>query len=132
MGEKKQVSPENCSCYLAEGVKLDGTLDLPGSFQIEGQVTGIVRSQKTVIVGAQAFIEGEIEAHTVTVAGKVSGTVTGTDRVEILPEGWIEGEVRSPCLVIQAGGVLDGNCHMRAEAQPAHSPRLVALARTTS
>lgn len=42
-----------------------------------------------------------------------------TNRVELLPSGVIEGEVHTPCLVMEAGGVLEGRCHMKADTKPA-------------
>ena len=50
-------------------------------------------------------------------------TETAWDRVEILPSGVVEGEVYTPSLVIEAGGVLEGHCHMRADGKPAKAVR---------
>lgn len=112
--------------FLDRGVKLEGTLELAGTFRVDGEVKGKVRCKERLIVGENARVEGELECAVVSVAGRINGTVKGTNRVEILPSGAIEGEVHTPCLVIEAGGVLDGRCHMKPppKGAPAKSPAL--------
>ncbi|MFQ5663061.1 MAG: polymer-forming cytoskeletal protein [Terriglobia bacterium] len=115
--------------FLDRGVRLEGTLELAGTFRMDGELKGTVRCQERLIVGENARLEGEVESAVVSVAGKVQGTVKGTTRVEILPSGTVEGEVHTPCLVIEAGGVLEGRCHMKAEAKRAPAPaKSVSLA----
>lgn len=113
--------------FLDQGVKLEGTLDLGGTFRVDGEINGTVRCKEQLIVGESGRLEGEVEAALVSVSGKIKGTVRGTTRVELLASGTIEGEVQTPCLVIEAGGVLEGRCHMKAEAQPVQAHQPVAL-----
>lgn len=107
--------------FLDRGVKLEGTLDLAGTFRVDGEVTGTIRCKDRLIVGENAKVEGEIDSAIVSVAGKINGKIHGKNRVEILASGLVEGEIHTPTLVIEAGGVLEGRCHMRAETQPAKS-----------
>ncbi len=101
--------------FLDKEDRLEGTLEVAGTFRIECEVKGTVRCKKQLIVGKSARIEGEIEAAIVTVAGKINGKVRGTERVEILPTGVLVGEVDTPCLVIESGGILNGRSNMPTE-----------------
>ena len=124
MGSSKAPSgAEDWIGFLDKGVRLEGTLELAGTFRIDGEVRGTVRSKERLIVGEGGRVEGEVIASVVSVSGKVHGKVNGLTRVEILPTGSIEGEVHTPCLVIEAGGVIEGRCHMRAETKPARAPQ---------
>lgn len=105
--------------FLDRGVKVEGTLELTGTFRVDGEVSGTIRCQEHLIVGENGVLEGEIESGIVSIAGKVQGTVKGNQRVEILSSGSVEGEVHTSCLVIEAGGVLDGRCHMKTQAKGA-------------
>ncbi len=128
MGASKAPSgAEDWIGFLDKGVKLEGTLELAGTFRIDGEVRGTVRSKERLIVGDSGRVEGEVIASVVSVSGKVNGKVNGLTRVEILPTGSVEGEVHTPCLVIEAGGVIEGRCHMRAEAKPARAPQPMAM-----
>ncbi|HXE74875.1 MAG TPA: polymer-forming cytoskeletal protein [Candidatus Xenobia bacterium] len=124
MGSGKAPSgAEDWIGFLDKGVRLEGTLELAGTFRIDGEVRGTVRSKERLIIGEGGRVEGEVIASVVSVSGKVHGKVNGLTRVEILPTGSVEGEVHTPCLVIEAGGVIEGRCHMRAEAKPQRAPQ---------
>ena len=125
---KPPAGSEEWIGFLDRGVKLEGTLELAGTFRIDGEVKGTVRCKERLIVGENGRLEGEIECTIVSVAGKINGKLSGSNRVEILPSGVVEGEVHTPCLVIEAGGVLEGRCHMRAETKAAHAPKPLPLA----
>jgi cytoskeletal protein CcmA (bactofilin family) len=101
--------------FLDRGVHVEGTLDLAGTFRIDGTVKGTIRCEQTLVLGEKADVEGEIEADQVSVSGRFHGTVRAKTRVEILAKGVVNGEVHTPSLVIEAGGLLEGRCHMLAE-----------------
>ncbi len=116
---KPPAGAEDWIGFLDRGVKLEGTLELMGTFRIDGEVKGTVRCKERLIIGENGRVEGEIESGVVSVAGRIQGTVRGTQRVEILPSGSVEGEVHTTCLVIEAGGLIDGRCHMKAQPKGA-------------
>ena len=103
--------------FLDRGVLLEGTLNLSGTFRIDGNVKGTIRCEQTLVLGEKAEVEGEIEADQVSVSGRCHGTVRAKTRVEILAKGVVNGELHTPSLVIEPGGVLEGRCHMLAEAE---------------
>ena len=107
--------------FLDRGVKLEGNLDLAGAFRIDGEVKGKVHCAERLIVGENGRVEGELDSALISVAGHVQGVIIARNRIEILPSGMVEGELHTPCLIIEAGGVLEGHCHMRAEKQPAEA-----------
>ena|SRR3970040_222645 len=103
--------------FLDRGVLLEGTLNLSGTFRIDGNVKGTIRCEQTLVLGEKAEVEGEIEADQVSVSGRFHGTVRAKTRVEILAKGVVNGELHTPSLVIEPGGVLEGRCHMLAETE---------------
>ena len=132
MRNGRRAGAEEDIWFFEKGVKLEGTLDLPGTFRLEGEVKGAVRGKEQVIVGKSARVEGEIQSAVVSVAGKINGNVTGKKRVEILSSGVVEGDVYTTCLVIEAGGILDGRCHMLSENKAANALPLVGSATQAS
>ena len=105
--------------FLDKGVRLEGTLELSGTFRLDGQVKGNIISAQTLILGEGARVEGQIEGNHVVVAGRFDGVIFAKGRVEIRPRGVVTGEVHTPCLVIEPGGIFDGRCHMIGASQPA-------------
>src|ERR1700687_2778245 len=102
--------------FLDEGVSLEGTLQLKGTFRLDGQVKGNIISEQTLILGENAKVEGQIEGNHIVIAGRFDGVIFAKGRVEIQPKGVVTGEIHSPCLVIDPGGIFDGRCHMLASS----------------
>ena len=98
--------------FLEKGVKLEGTLELAGTFRINSQVKGNITAQDTLVLGENSHVEGQIQGNHVIVAGRFDGVIHAKTKVEIQPKGVVTGEIHTPCLSIEAGGVFDGRCHM--------------------
>jgi len=110
----KSGSGEEWTGFIDQGVSLEGTLTLTGTFRIDGHVKGNIISEQTVILGENAKVEGQIEGNRVVISGHFDGVIFARGRVEIQPKGVVTGEVHSPCMVIDPGGIFDGRCHMLA------------------
>lgn len=121
LGSNKSPEAKEWIGFLDRGVKLEGNLELGGAFRIDGDVKGKIVCHERLIVGENGRVEGEIDSAILSVAGHVKGTVVGRNRVEIVASGVVEGELHTPCLIIEAGGVVEGRCHMQAEKQPAEA-----------
>lgn len=103
--------------FLDKGVKLDGRLELSGAFRLDSQLKGTIVSNSTLVLGENSRVEGEIQGNQVVVAGRFEGTLTAKGRVEIQTKGVVRGEIHAPCLIIEAGGIFDGRCHMTGQAE---------------
>lgn len=103
--------------FLDRGVKLEGRLELSGTFRMDAQMKGTIVSESTLVLGENALVEGQIEGNQVMVAGRFEGILKAKGRVEIQAKGVVRGEVHAPCLVIEAGGIFDGRCHMTAAGE---------------
>jgi len=126
MGGKGEVEAGEWTGFLDKGIKLDGTIEVAGTFRIDCQMKGTLIGQQSILIGENAQIEGVIEGNHVVVGGRFDGTIKAKGRVEIQPKGIVTGEIHTPCLVIEAGGVLDGRCHM-SRAGEAEKPLTIPL-----
>jgi cytoskeletal protein CcmA (bactofilin family) len=95
--------------FLDKGVRFEGTLEASGVFRVDAHVKGNVISSHSLILGEGARVEGQIEGNHVVIAGKFDGV--------IFAKGVVMGEIHSPCLVIEPGGIFDGQCHMLAASE---------------
>lgn len=103
--------------FLDKGVKLEGTLELSGTFRIDATMKGNIISGQSLILGENAKVEGQIEGNHIVVGGRFDGVILAKGRVEIQAKGVVTGEIHSPCLVIEAGGIFDGRCHMLGSSE---------------
>jgi cytoskeletal protein CcmA (bactofilin family) len=114
----KRSKPRNnsgdWSGFLDKAVRFDGTIEVPGTFRLEAEVKGTIISSGSLTLGEAARVEGQIQGNHVVVCGRFDGVILAKGRVEILPKGIVTGEIHAPCVVIEAGGIFDGQCHMLA------------------
>ena len=115
----KNGTSEEWTGFIDQGVMLEGTLTVTGTFRIDGNVKGNIISEQTVILGEGAKVEGQIEGNRVVIAGRFDGVIFAKGRVEIQVKGVVTGEVHAPCMVIDPGGIFDGRCHMLASSETA-------------
>lgn len=81
---------------------------------MEGEVKGLLISTHTLILGEDARVEGQIEGNDVAISGHFNGVIFAKGKVEIHNKGIATGEIHSHCLVIEPGGIFDGQCHIIA------------------
>jgi cytoskeletal protein CcmA (bactofilin family) len=116
-GRAKDTESGEFTGFLDKGVRFEGTLEASGVFRLDAQVRGNLISTHSLILGESARVEGQIEGNHVIIAGKFNGVIFAKGRVEIQPKGVVTGEIHTPCLVIEAGGIFDGICHMLAASE---------------
>ena len=106
---------------IAPGMKVLGDMECDGTVRVEGKVEGAIRASKSVVVGKNGRVTGDIETQDVVIAGRVVGTVSGASRVELQETCHIEGDIRSRRIKLEEGGQVEGRFHMSkaADAAPA-------------
>src|SRR6201982_2355073 len=120
-GSTSRGSKEGGTGFIDQGVTLEGTITVKGTFRVDGTVKGNIISEQTLILGENAKVEGQIEGNKVVIAGRYDGVIFAKGRVEIQAKGVVTGEVHSPCLVIDPGGIFDGRCPMLASCETSTS-----------
>jgi cytoskeletal protein CcmA (bactofilin family) len=128
----KGGSSEEWTGFIDQGVSLEGTLTVTGTFRIDGNVKGNIISEQTVILGEGAKVEGQIEGNRVVISGRFDGVIFAKGRVEIQAKGVVTGEVHSPYMVIDPGGIFDGRCHMLASSDAVSSVTIPIRAASTA
>src|SRR5579884_3147480 len=100
------------SGFLDREARLEGTLEVPGTFRLDGTLRGRILSHHTLVLGEAADVEGEIEARRVEIFGRFRGTLRASEHVQIHTGAVVAGDVHGPCLILEPGGHFDGNCYL--------------------
>ncbi|WP_420615314.1 bactofilin family protein [Candidatus Palauibacter sp.] len=101
---------------VAPGMTILGDVMCDGTVRVEGKIEGSIKATKSVVVGKDGRITGDIETQDVVVAGTVIGTVAGASRVELQETCKIEGDIRSRRVKLEEGGQIEGRLHMTGKA----------------
>lgn len=113
--------------FIDVGVSFEGKLAVSGMFRIDGELKGNIVAENGLLLGENAKVEGQIDGASVTISGRFDGQIFARERVEIQPKGVVTGEIHTPCLIIQPGGILDGQCHMLSSASESHEPIAIPI-----
>lgn len=98
---------------LGQGSAFDGKLTFEGKVRIDGEFSGEIRTEGTLVIGETAKVTAQIDAATVVVEGHVEGDIRATALVELHGSAHVVGTLTSPSLEIQRGAVFDGRCSMK-------------------
>lgn len=99
--------------YLGSDTVYEGKLTFKGTVRIEGIFVGEVVSDGTLNIGKDAKVEGSLDVGELLLAGHFTGDVTAKRRVVIYGSGVLEGVLRTPVLLSEEGGSIDGQVIMK-------------------
>ncbi|MCY4158622.1 MAG: polymer-forming cytoskeletal protein [Bacteroidetes bacterium] len=109
---------------LADGTKIKGSFISPSDTRICGILEGELKVEGTIFLTDGGFVDGNINANIVNIAGSVKGDIIGTKKVFLTETAKVEGTIRAERLVVEEGAIFNGTCHM-AEKSKTHTPKLV-------
>lgn len=115
-GEPAGRDPSDVVSVIGPGMEIVGDVRSDGTIRVEGHVEGSVKAAKSVVIGRDGVVDGDVETQDVVVAGKVAGTITAESRVELQESCRVEGDIRSRRIKLDEGGRVEGRLHMGSEA----------------
>ena len=107
------------TCAIGAGASFDGVLTFWGFARVEGRLRGQVVADGTLEIGPEADVHARIEVDVLVVEGLVEGEVLARERVEVRATGRITAAVRTPRLVLDEGGQIEGRVEMGKKQSPA-------------
>jgi len=104
-----QGATSSSPSVIAPDLKVVGNLIIDGDLQIEGIVEGDVDA-RTLVVGNNAHVKGEIRSGDVTVHGKVTGRIKG-QKVRLASNARVDGDITHSSLAMEEGADFEGSIH---------------------
>lgn len=95
---------------IAEGVKIEGKINCPGSVRIDGAVNGEITTDKDITIGKEGKVEANVTTKDAIIAGTYKGDMIASGEVEIAPTGKFIGNLtqKDALLTISKGGLFRG------------------------
>jgi cytoskeletal protein CcmA (bactofilin family) len=110
------MGKHDINAFLGAGTSFRGQLTFTGVVRVDGEFEGDIESQGELVVGREARVSGRLVLGMLRCDGLVVADVTAATRVVVHASGRIVGTVRSPSLVVEEGGRIDGQVDMADEA----------------
>ena len=98
--------------YMRGALVVHGRLRINGSFEGELDVSG------DVIIGTTGRVVAPIKATNVHVSGAIKGNLIVEQHVEISETGKVWGDISSRALLIEPGGLFQGQSSMVSTEEP--------------
>lgn len=113
-GKTAQNKRQSLPSLFAENLTVEGNLSSTGDLQVDGQITGDVHC-RTLTLGEEGVVTGEIKAETVHVRGRVEGRIVAAS-VELAASAVILGDILHDSLGVEVGARIEGNLKRRPSA----------------
>lgn len=111
--EQKKYSQDNAVTVIGVGTHIQGEVRCKGTIRVEGEVTGRVHGDDTIIIHETGKVKADLIATQIIIGGEVEGNVYAQERLEITAQGRLIGDVTAPRVSIAEGVIFEGKCAMR-------------------
>lgn len=109
--------------FIAGDTRVVGDIHSNARLMVEGGVEGNIRCSELTIAPS-GRVAGDLQAGSVFVAGRHVGSVVAHRKLTIHATGSVEGAVFTRSLVVEEGGLMDGDIKVMSEVEefPEHVP----------
>ncbi len=107
-----QPTMESFETIVGPATEVHGRLVANESMRIDGRIIGNIEARQgkdvSIALGRTGFVQGDIYAFRVLIAGRVEGNVYATERVELHEGAEVRGDITYGQLGIEHGAKLNG------------------------
>lgn len=107
---------------LDKGCAFEGKLTFDGTVQINGDFSGEIFSDGTLVVGTEARVQAKVFVDTLIVYGRIEGQIEAKSRIEMHVPAIITADLKTKHLSIEDGVIFQGSCHMERQADHVSVP----------
>ena len=114
---------------IDKGLTVDGSVSTTGKLIVKGTVKGTLEGD-VVIIAEEGEVYAETTAAIITIAGVFEGNLKASKELIILPTGKCSGTVVCKCIVIEAGGRLNGDVTCTAKKNGLSKKKVVGIVKS--
>lgn len=100
---------------IGKQCKIIGTLTGKGVLKVDGIIEGNIFWEDDIILADSSLCKGTISCENAIINGKIHGNVICKNMLTIDSLGKINGDITMDTLIINKGGILNGNCTMSSK-----------------
>ncbi len=106
------MGKDEFNAFLGAGTVYQGQLNFLGAVRIDGQFTGEIRSEGTLILGQDAKVEGNVSVSQLILSGSISGDITVSGKTIMHKTAYLTGDLATKSLIMEEGAMLQGKVSM--------------------
>lgn len=101
------------TAFIDQGSQFEGKLSFKDTVRIDGEFSGEISSENTLIVGETGEITATIRSNIVVVSGSVTGNIYAGRQIVLHKTARVEGDLECPSIVIEEGALFNGQLKMQ-------------------
>ena len=110
---KQANKPQNrIDSLIGANTRIEGNVIFSGGLRVDGMVRGNVSAMAdqpgTLVVSADARIDGEVQAAHIVVNGSITGPLHASETLELHAGATVRGDVHYKTIEIHQGAVVEG------------------------
>ena len=112
-------------CVLGPTLHFKGELYGEEDLEFQGQLEGSIEHTRSLSIGKEGGVTGNIKAKFVIVEGRVDGDIYATESVSVRQSAKVKGNIYAPRVGIADGAQFSGSIdmsHKTAAAPSSHKP----------
>jgi cytoskeletal protein CcmA (bactofilin family) len=115
--KKKNKKLQNLDTVIGPETVIHGNINVKTSLRVDGKVFGEVICDGDITIGESGYVESSIIARNIIIAGSASGNVQANEKLHILSTGSFNGSTILNAIVIEEGGVFQGESMMQKDKE---------------
>lgn len=115
--QKNEKKLNDISTLIGVETTFKGSLEVNSSIRIDGEVKGNVICEGDVTIGKSGYVENELKARNLYIAGVMKGNVTVKEKIHIYDTGSFNGRAEMTTIIIEENGQFYGESIMNGQLQ---------------
>ena len=113
-GKKGKANYDRPTTIIGKEAVVDsGKIESKSSVQVNGKVLADMAIESSLVIGQKGYVEGNINAGFVLVAGKIVGNLEVVHQIHLTKTAIIVGDIMCESIVVDNGAQIDGNFSMK-------------------
>lgn len=114
-------------CVLGPTLHFKGELYGEEDLEFQGQLEGSIEHTRSLSIGKEGGVTGNIKAKFVIVEGRVDGDIYASDSVSVRQSAKVKGNIYAPRVGIADGAQFSGSIDMSHKTAAVSAPRPATL-----
>jgi len=92
-----------------DSAKIDGKLTISNSIEVDCEIKGEMEVNGELTIQENGFVNADVKTTDAIIIGRYEGNMEASGNVEIKETGVVTGNIKTDSLIINKGGIFDGN-----------------------
>lgn len=115
--KEKNTTQTAARNIIGEGTKFEGDIVSQGSFRIDGEVKGTIKTKGRIIIGKKGAVKGKINCVNADLEGSFSGELEVQSLLTLKSTATVSGTVSVGKLMVEPGAEFNASCTMKGSVK---------------